>query len=148
MSDRKKVLIINGNESIISLFKDYLAEYMEGGMNLKFVNENPPNPIITIDEAVKKIKENDFDVLIIGHKLSRCYVGLDVLRNPEVKNILKDKLVISDGYTPGTNSDLRFLYRKDGRCNHFINRETINMIARFSNLMFCLENKCDCESLP
>lgn len=153
----KKILVISKNESIIDLFRWY-AEECGGG--IKIVNENPALPIVTVDEAVKKIKKTEFDVLVIGHKLrgfnpelinagmekSESGEGLNVLNNLEIKNLLTEKVIISDGQTPYNNNEVRNLYINAG-VRHFINRREMSLTERFKNLMLCLNEQCDCKNL-
>ena len=151
----KKVLVVSNNESIISLF----AEYSElSKINTEVVNEKPPKPFKSVKEAVEKITKTDFDVLLIGHKLSDInfellYSGLAKSEDGEgitvlelAKDILKDKVVISDGCTPTSYPQVMMLYRNLG-VRHFINRQAVCFADRFNNLMLCLDNKCDCDSL-
>ena len=151
----KKILMVNNNESIISLF----AEYLElSKINTEVVNEKPPKPFKSVKEAVEKITKTDFDVLVIGHKLGDInfellYSGLAKSEDGEgitvlevAKNILKNKVVISDGCTPTSYPQVMTLYRNLG-VKHFINRGGVIFADRFNNLMSCLENKCDCDSL-
>ncbi|MCK6463043.1 MAG: hypothetical protein L6Q29_04505 [Candidatus Pacebacteria bacterium] len=156
--DNKKVLVVNNNESIVMLFEAFRRHYKV--KSLVIVNGDSPEAISTVAEAVKKIKNTDFDILVIGHKLShfapeKFYAGtamatdeetLDVLENPEIKNILKNKVVISDGLNPGTIEEIRNLYRELG-VNHFINRTYSDFKNRFENMLKCLDGKCDCASL-
>mgnify|MGYP001575287473 FL=1 len=97
-------------------------------------------------------------MLVIGHKLGDInfellYSGLAKSEDGEgitvlevAKNILKNKVVISDGCTPTSYPQVMTLYRNLG-VKHFINRGGVIFADRFNNLMSCLENKCDCDSL-
>ena len=151
----KKVLVVSNNESIISLFAEYSALQ---GAKIKVVNEEPAKPFKTIKEAVEIIMKTDFDVLVIGHKLGDInfellYSGLAKSEDGEgitvlelAKDILKDKVVISDGCTPTSYPQVMMLYRNIG-VRHFINRQAVYFADRFNNLMLCLDNKCNCDSL-
>lgn len=155
----KKILVVSNNESIIDLFAEYVeySALQRSKMEMEIVNERPPKPFITTMEAVEKIRNTDFDVLVIGHKLGvlnfeLLYCGLE---KPEdgagletlelAKYLLKNKIVISDGSTPINYPQVMNSYRKLG-VKHFINRG-VNFTDRFNNLMLCLGNKCDCDKL-
>jgi len=148
----KKILVINNNESIIGLFVEY-AEYSTlQGFEMKIVNERPPKPFREEREALEKIRNTDFDILVIGHKLKEIDFGLifSGLKKSEdgegaANTILKNKIVISDGSTPINFPQVMNSYRKLG-VRHFINR-SVSFTDRFNNLNLCLENKCDCDKL-
>ena len=125
---------------------------------MEIVNERPLKPFKTAKEAVEKIEKTNFDVLVIGHKLGvlnfeLLYCGLE---KPEdgaglealemTKNALNNKVVISDGYTPASYPQVMSLYKKLG-VRHFINRKGVDFASRFNNLILCLNNKCNCDSL-
>ena len=150
-----KILVVSNNGSIISLFAEYSALQ---GAKIKVVNEEPAKPFKTAREAVEIIMKTDFDVLVIGHKLGDInfellFFGLAKSEDGEgitvlemAKDILKNKIVISDGCTPTSYPQVMTLYRNLG-VRHFINRQAVGFGNRFNNLMLCLDNKCDCDSL-
>src|SRR3989344_7791282 len=141
----KKILIISNNDSIISLFD----EYTKNTGKLEVVNRKPFIPFKGVIESVEEIKNTNFDVLMMGHKLKKIDYellysgygksedgeGLEILKSS--KNFLKGKTIISDGCTPVGYRKIMNLYRGAG-VNHFINRNTVNFADRFNNLILCL----------
>ena len=150
----KKILVITNSESIITMYAEY--SLLQGG-KLQIINEKPPKSFKTTSEAVGKIQSSDFDVLVIGHKLKEIdfkhiILGLEKPEDGEglevleaANNLLKNKIVISDGSTPVYYPQVMSSYRKIG-VRHFINRG-VTFTGRFNNLNLCLENKCNCDSL-